>query len=181
MVNIRICNDIPIKWRVTRLGNEISLSDFDLKLIMQGPLLTRIIDKYVVDGSVLKWVFHASEQSRPGCYTFSLMLSQAGKPVYCIDGDQVLNLVTDSALECNVHCVEMYSDLQIPSNGMSAYEIAVLNGFKGTEEEFAKLLVSGIMSDTIRRIVALTKSEYDNIAEKDPATMYVIVSKNETE
>jgi len=65
--------------------------------------------------------------------------------------------------------------------GLSAYEVAVANGFEGTVEEWLLSLVgsqdlsSYIQSDTsIKHIVALTQEAYDAIVEKDQQTVYLI-------
>lgn len=56
--------------------------------------------------------------------------------------------------------------------GASAYEIAVANGFPGTE---AQWLSQWVTSDgSITNVVGLTQTAYDALVTKDPSTLYVI-------
>jgi hypothetical protein len=56
--------------------------------------------------------------------------------------------------------------------GASAYQIAVNNGFPGTE---AQWLSQWVTSDgSITNVVGLTQAAYDALAVKDPSTLYVI-------
>jgi len=68
-------------------------------------------------------------------------------------------------------------------DGKSAYEIALENGFEGTEEEWLESLVGpegpqgpdAVTGDGISTIVKLTQAEYDALDPPDESTLYVIV------
>ena len=69
--------------------------------------------------------------------------------------------------------------------GASAYEIAVQNGFTGTETEWLVSLKGkqgppgpvnpdGVTSSTVKSIVALTQAEYDALPEHLATVLYVV-------
>ena len=58
--------------------------------------------------------------------------------------------------------------------GDSAYQVAVNNGFVGTETQW---LSQWVTSDgTITNVVGLTQAAYDALVTKDPSTLYVITT-----
>ena len=58
--------------------------------------------------------------------------------------------------------------------GESAYEVAVANGFVGTEQDW---LSQWVMTDgSIANVVGLTQAAYDGLGTKDPQTLYVITA-----
>lgn len=73
------------------------------------------------------------------------------------------------------------------AQGLSAYEVAVENGFVGTEEEWLASLHGsggggggGISGTGVDAIVALTQAEYDSLTP-DPRTLYVVTSGEDPE
>lgn len=58
--------------------------------------------------------------------------------------------------------------------GLSAYEVAVANGFVGTEQEWLDQWVT--TDGSIQQVVGLTQTQYDALGAKQPATLYVITS-----
>jgi hypothetical protein len=65
-----------------------------------------------------------------------------------------------------------YTTMGLP--GKSAYELAVMNGYVGTQ---AQWLAQWVSSDgTITRVRAITQAAYNALTPPDPTTLYVITS-----
>lgn len=150
MKRIRIGNDIPIRWTILRSGQPEDFSGKTLKVLMRSIKETVEVTDYEIDGNVISWTFYGKDQKSGGTYSFTLIENE-GKPemfttdacdalllVNCscqqdvCDGDTAIGMTSDAEtpdLSCR-------SSIEIPANGKSAYEIAVENGFEGTEEEW---------------------------------------------
>lgn len=151
MVKIRYGNDIPISWTINRNDKA---EDFtlvkSLRLLMTSISSSVEITDYVIDGNVIKWMFWGKDQKAPATYRFTLIENAGQEGMFTIDACNALALVGTScaADDCdgpfevsvvsniNDKGVTCTSAITLPSNGLSAYEIAVLHGFKGTEEEW---------------------------------------------
>ena len=150
MKRIRIGNDIPIRWRILRSGQPEDFFGKTLKVLMRSVKETVEVTDYEIDGNVISWTFFGKDQKSGGTYSFTLIENE-GKPemfttdacnalllVNCscqqdvCDGDSSIDMTSD-AESPEVGC---RSSIEIPANGKSAYEIAVENGFEGTEEEW---------------------------------------------
>lgn len=150
MKRIRIGNDIPIRWTILRSGQPEDFSGKTLKVLMRSVKETVEVTDYEIDGNVISWTFFGKNQKSGGTYSFTLIENE-GKPemfttdacdalllVNCscqqdvCDGDTTISMTSD-AESPEVGC---RSSIEIPANGKSAYEIAVENGFEGTEEEW---------------------------------------------
>ena len=135
-VRIRIGNDIPIRWTVTRCGEPEDFTGRTLKLLMRTAYSETEVTDFAVDGNVISWTFRGSEQKTTGGYTFTLIENAGRDDMNTVDACDALKLVPCSCSESCEEEVEISTDITIPANGFSAYEIAVLNGFEGTEEEW---------------------------------------------
>lgn len=150
MKRIRIGNDIPIRWTILRSGQPEDFFGKTLKVLMRSVKETVEVTDYEIDGNVISWTFFGKNQKSGGTYSFTLIENE-GKPemfttdacnalllVNCscqqdvCDGDSSIDMTSD-AESPEVGC---RSSIEIPANGKSAYEIAVENGFEGTEEEW---------------------------------------------
>lgn len=151
MVKIRYGNDIPISWTINRNDKA---EDFtlvkSLRLLMTSISSSVEITDYVIEGNVIKWMFWGKDQKAPATYRFTLIENAGQEGMFTIDACNALALVGTScaADDCdgpfevsvvsniNDKGVTCTSAITLPSNGLSAYEIAVLHGFKGSEEEW---------------------------------------------
>lgn len=150
MKRIRIGNDIPIRWTILRSGQPEDFSGKTLKVLMRSVKETVEVTDFEIDGNVISWTYFGKDQKSGGTYSFTLIENE-GKPemfttdacnalllVNCscqqdvCDGDSSIDMTSD-AESPEVGC---RSSIEIPANGKSAYEIAVENGFEGTEEEW---------------------------------------------
>lgn len=64
----------------------------------------------------------------------------------------------------------------VPTDGASAYEVAVENGFVGSESEWLDSLRGNVSSpdDSVTSIIRLTQAEYDALTP-DETTLYIII------
>ena len=178
----RINNDIPIRWTVERLGEPEDFTGKSLKVYLVNIYGQQEIKDYRIQGNTVEFVFYGRMQKVAGKYGLKLVENPDQEGMYTIEECGVFCL-TDSCIhddtgDCNV---EVKSNIMIPSNGLSAYEIAVKHGYKGSESEFAELFTTLVRSKIIRCIVPLTQLEYNALEVKDGNTMYVIMENEEDE
>ena len=144
MKSIRIGNDINIKWTIERLGRPEPLSLHDLRLTMANGYDTWEVSNFELDGNVLSFTFPGKDQHKPGTYTLTLTGNAGDEGMFTFDACEVFRLVStscqaggeDTCANLSVESVEVSSDLEVPANGLSAYQIALQNGFQGTEGEW---------------------------------------------
>ena len=150
MKRIRIGNDIPIRWTILRSGQPEDFSGKTLKVLMRSVKETVEVTDYEIDGNVISWTFFGKNQKSGGTYSFTLVENEGMPEMFTTDACDALLLVNCSCQQdvCDGDTtISMTSDaespdiscrssIEIPANGKSAYEIAVENGFEGTEEEW---------------------------------------------
>lgn len=150
MKKIRFGNDIPIEWSINRNDQPEDFTEKTLRLTMIGTSGTTEVTDYTIEGNVLRWMFWGKDQHKPSTYHFCLVENGGEEGMFTIDTCDVLKLVNRScaADDCdgpftmqvtsNIDDkgVTCSSVITVPANGLSAYEIAVLHGFKGTEQEW---------------------------------------------
>lgn len=142
--HFQIGNDLPVSWRISRIGKSIDLSDVAVSLKMSGTNGTTIIvSDYHINTDTISWIFYARLQTTPATYSFTLTLNEGKEDMHTITECAVLRLVPVACPADIRHAIILESDIMIPANGMSAYEIAVRNGFQGTEQEWLSSLKGG--------------------------------------
>ena len=144
MKSIRIGNDINIKWTIERLGSPEPLSLHDLRLTMANGYDTWEVSNFELDGNVLSFTFPGKDQHKPGTYTLTLTGNAGDEGMFTFDACEVFRLVStscqaggaDTCANLSVESVEVSSDIEVPANGLSAYQVWLSNGHQGTEEDF---------------------------------------------
>ena len=144
MKSIRIGNDINVKWTLTRNGEAVPLSAYKLDLYMECGYAKMPVTDYTVDGDTLSFAFPGKDQKKTGEYSLKLTGNEGDEGMFTFDACEVFRLVStscqaggaDTCANLSVESVEVTSDLEVPANGLSAYQIALQNGFQGTEEEW---------------------------------------------
>ena len=139
--NYPIGNDIPITWRIKRFESSEDLSRaVSLKLQMIGSNGIAInVTGYTLDDNAISWIFMGKDQTTPASYAFKLVGNEGLDNMFTVKTCAVLRLLPAVCMSDNpdgVLPLDITSEIIVPSNGLSAYEIAVLHGFKGTEEEW---------------------------------------------
>ena len=143
---IRIGNDFTVEWTVTRMREASSLEGLDLHLYIDTPRGRMEVDEYLLDGNKFRFLYPGSRQLVAGVYGLTLTINEGKDNMSAVDACKVFRLVESGCAACSDALygegivVECNSDIVIPANGMSAYEIAVLHGFQGTEEEWVASL-----------------------------------------
>lgn len=143
----RIGNDLPVEWRIVRNGKPENLTAASVTLLVRGDYGVRKVEDFVVDGNVVRWIFRGTDQRLPGLYSFTLILNEGEDRMYSVDACDILRLVPASCMEYEIPddpSVSTESEITVPASGLSAYEIAVLHGFNGTEEEWLAFLGTGV-------------------------------------
>lgn len=117
MVKIRIGNDIPIRWAVTRCGVPEDFTGKSLKLYMRTAYSETEVADFAVNGNIISWTYPGAAQKATGTYTFTLVENEGLDDMATVDACDALKLV---ACTCSAECaesVEVTSDIDVPANG----------------------------------------------------------------
>ena len=141
MKKIRIGNDIVIKWRVTINGEEVNLEGLDLSLYISTTYQPRRAIAFTVAGNEITATYKGAEQKVTGVYRLTLYRNEGENAQSIIDACDAFELVSCSCLTVDAAFggaeVELpVADLGVGIPGLSAYEIACIEGFKGTQAEW---------------------------------------------
>lgn len=145
MKKIRIGNDIAIKWRITINGEEVNLEGLDLSLYISTTYQPRKAIFFTVAGNELTATYKGTEQKVTGVYRLTLYRNEGENSQSILDACDAFELVSCSCLTVDAAFggaeVELpIADLGIGVPGLSAYEIAVAEGFKGAQAEWVASL-----------------------------------------
>lgn len=110
---IRIGNDIPIRWTVTRCGEPEDFTGRTLRLLMRTAYSETEVADFSVDGNVISWTFRGSEQKATGSYTFTLIENAGRDDMNTVDACDALKLVPCTCAEGCEKAVEVASDIAV--------------------------------------------------------------------
>ena len=141
MKKIRIGNDIVIKWRITINGEEVNLEGLDLSLYISTTYQPRKAIAFTVAGNEITATYKGTEQRVTGVYRLTLYRNEGENSQSILDACDAFELVSCSCLTVDAAFggaeVELpIADLGVGIPGLSAYEIAVSEGFVGTQAEW---------------------------------------------
>lgn len=141
MKKIRIGNDIVIKWRITINGEEVNLEGLDLSLYISTTYQPRRAIAFTVAGNEINATYKGAEQKVTGVYRLTLYRNEGENAQSILDACDAFELVSCSCLTVDAAFggaeVELpIADLGVGIPGLSAYEIAVSEGFVGTQAEW---------------------------------------------
>jgi len=166
MRKIRIGNDIVIRATVTRLGEAESFDGKTLELSLRSAYETVRLATVAV-GNVLTAVWLGSEQRKTGTYKLTLVEDYGEGSRNTVDECEVFALVAcshqesgltgrqtiDAAMDISAGASGVTRDVDLeisaPANGLSAYELAVRNGYAGTEAEWLESLSAAGNASTV--------------------------------
>jgi len=147
----RIGNDLSFAWSITYKdsGDPFDLEGLTLKLTLcHGDYEKRIpVTDFDVEENVISWKWAAADQ--PVCGNWYALLESVDDvgEAHTVDMCMIICLVPHTYMETDatdtsvdVETVELSSELQEIMRGYSAYEIAVQQGYEGTEEEWIESL-----------------------------------------
>ena len=147
MKTIRKGNDIVVRWRIFRYGQEydIALYRESISLVLSNMGEKKEITDYsIVDVNTIVFKYRAEDQGL-GIYRL-LLIDKSRNSTRIIEECNAFRLVNTSDAANNNDTLEsaititLTSELTAPADGLSAYEVALQNGFIGTEEEWLQSL-----------------------------------------
>lgn len=145
MRKIRIGRDITIKWTLSTNGAAVGLEGRDLTLMVKSAMTPETeLPKVVVDNTITA-TFAGTEQIAVGVYTLTLYENYGKARQNVIDACEVFELVGCSCYEGKT--ITKGEEVDVPAadillglNGLSAYEVAVKNGYRGDEASWLESL-----------------------------------------
>lgn len=150
MKSIRIGNDIIVRWFIYKNGQPADLAAVarHISVILSCRGEERRINDYVIDGNCITFTFYGRDQKKSGAYRLTYVENEGLENMHTVDSCDAFILVDSSqksggSCSCGntqVDSVEMNSYLIAPSDGLSAYDIALRNGFSGTVVEWLESL-----------------------------------------
>lgn len=162
MNKYRIGNTYNISWQINADG--VQLSDLDLMLRRNEPVKSVDNIPFTIDGDVLKFVHQGIDQKLCGKYTYTLFVNYGKENQAAVDSCAGYVLVPSSCLvsggDSDIQVVEEIhlssQTMLIGVEGKSAYQVAVENGFVGTEQEWLASLKPTVtirVDDTTGQII----------------------------
>ncbi len=138
MLNIEIGNSVVIEWKISRNGKAEDFTRKALKLYIVDKYQKMPVDNYEIKGNILRFAFLAKEQSRTGIYGLELIENDGADDMTTIRLCHAFRV--GHCCNTSTDVIELSSEITLPADGLSAYELAVLNGFVGTEQEWLESL-----------------------------------------
>lgn len=143
MEKIRIGKDIQVKWTILTNGKSEDLSGRDLTLFLFDPLKYSRQIPFEVLANVISFTVRGTEQRRSGVYSLSLWENYGGigqSVVDCCEAFQLVPVTCQESPDVSplspVELTMPTANIEVAIPGLSAYEVAVKNGFVGTEQEW---------------------------------------------
>ena len=194
MKTIRKGSDIVVRWRIFRYGQkyDIALYRESISLVLSNMGEKKEITDYsIVDVNTIVFKYRAEDQGL-GIYRL-LLIDKSRNSTRIIEECNAFRLVNtsdaannDGTLESAI-TITLTSELTAPADGLSAYEVALQNGFIGTEEEWLQSLVPDTtdieLAEAQRQAKELERIEAENTRqsaelERQQATTEAISSTN---
>lgn len=151
--SIRKGNDLTIRWTITRQGQIEDLTGRKIGVRLLDQFGKPATISWFAELNVITIYYEGRNQSSLGTYALLLVENEGEPGMVTLDTEDAFKLVAHSAQEeagssgnVDVTYVSLESDVAAPSNGLSAYEIAVKHGFKGTEEEWIDFIESQVIT-----------------------------------
>ena len=104
MTRIRIGNDIPFTWTITRDGAPEDFTGRSPELSLRDPAGRRCPLNYTIEGNVLSATFYGIHQRRTGVYTLTLTENKGREGQAILDHVACWELVPASYLEGGESC-----------------------------------------------------------------------------
>lgn len=155
----RIGNDISITLEVIKNGEAWDISNIPVSFRLQSYSGGALACSYAVDGNVISGTCYGKDQLSTGKYFWVLVLNDGAEDMTSVDGF-AFQLVDHTSKEavgddvpvcccCDIEAAEtsVVVNTTTAKNGLSAYELAVQQGFSGTLDEWlASMVVKPVFS-----------------------------------
>lgn len=153
MKDIRIGKTFNVRWKLKTNGE--SLVAKKLTFFVKNTYEKKEHPFFISDGDTLVAQFEGEQQKYLGVYSFELVLNSGLDGQSTVDGCQAFRLVSHNCQESGIDTVDLVikeGNIQVGVNGLSAYELACIQGFQGTLEEWL---------DSLRGDNSYTREEAD--------------------
>lgn len=128
MRRIAIGNDFRIEWSLKQLGSDFNIVDKVYEIEVSCPYGIIIVDDVIANGNTLSFRVPASQQIYASVYGIKLKISDENtNNHWALTQCDAFALVPCDCGEI-VEVVQFASGIVYPSNGLNAYQLAVLNG-----------------------------------------------------
>lgn len=132
-MKITIGNDFRISWSLSQLGEAFTLEGKTYELVVRSSYGVIDVANVIASGNTLTFTVPASSQIYTGNYDVILSIDY-GDNHYRLCQRDAFELVTCGGEIAGV--VQLNSGIVYPRNGLSAYELAVLDGYTGSYDEW---------------------------------------------
>lgn len=149
MKTIRLGNDIVVRWSIFRNGNadDLSILGKSIAIILSCIGEEKRITDYILEGNVAIFKLLGKDLQNPGVYRLTYIENEGLPDMYSVDcnrafrisgagqatgGEDTVNITTET--------IELSSEVTAPADGLSAYEVAVANGYVGSVEDWLQSL-----------------------------------------
>lgn len=140
MKRIQIGNDFRVSWTLSQLGEAFSLVGKTYDIEVSSPYGVILVSNVVAEGNILSFSIPASQQVYLGNYDITLKITDEAGQTWRLKQCDAFALVPCDCGEI-VEVVQLSSGIVYPSNGLNAYQLAVLNGeYTGDYEGYQKWL-----------------------------------------
>lgn len=137
MKPIRIGNDLPIAWTIDRCCAPEDFYGKTVSLYLTNRYCKIQISDFAINGNVIEFVFPGRDQKYLGEYGLLLVETDAENRQYTVDVARAFSLVPSCTPLCDCRTeVHLVSDIALPQNGLSAYELWLRFGHEGTPDDF---------------------------------------------
>lgn len=208
MKKIRIGNTIALTWNINVNGAPHALAGRQLKLYAVSADAVLPVSELSVSGNAISGKIYADAQKKTGIYSLLLIENEGAQDMATIDSCGAFQLMDCTCAEGCSHDgeLEVESDTAIcrilpvipvigengnwfiggedtgkpafSEAGMSAYDIAVLHGFQGTEEEWLESLKANLAYQDGKAAVCIT--EIPAVEIRTPEGMPAVHIDNDT-
>lgn len=172
MEEIRIGKDVAVAWTLKKRPGFVSLFERNLTLEMSYGTKKKFMPFRVIEENKIAVTYYGKDHEQTGIHTLTLWENYDMIGEGAVDALSVFKLVPwstmekhDSAGDLDVATVEIETeDIEAGIRGLSAYEIAKLHGFVGTEEEWLESLGKPAR-DAADELDAKFKAEADKLSK----------------
>ena len=168
MNTFRIGNEIQVRWPILTNGIETPLTGRNLKLFLSDDTGRKKEVVFNTERNYVYFNYSPLEQKHVGVYFLTLFEDMGTEHQLCVD-TCAFRLVAHSygiPSDLNVKELELDESELTTMRGRSAYEIAVLYGYEGTEEEWAAQYNTVLTSiETMEEQVAESRETLNRLQE----------------
>ena len=158
MKTIRIGNDIVIDWTIIRNGRPEDFRAKSLSLFICHRYGRERVETFSIEGNKIRFAFLGKNQRYIGDYGLLLIVNDGSDGMFSVDLDSAFCLTQHTDCGCD-GVIELMSDIALPANGLSAYELAVINGYEGTEQEWLESLVQPAKAAAAEALAAAERAD----------------------